>query len=166
MDKLKIRDNSLLWWYYDNVLNTYFGMRRYGLNLCGFAQRLFWGSVILAILIGSVLFVVWSLLYVPYYLIRYGLHATYQLFHTKETLGFQFLMPVGIAFWILILIVVIAALISKLIDVAIERKRNKIYTMRIETQLTAKNIFWAWLKAKKTKVCPMIEVVHEKTATE
>ena len=130
------------------------------LNLCTFVQRLVWLTVGKLLLWSALAALVVGALYcmgfVPYWCIRYG----FPVEHPPA----RFLL--GIGAWIVAVIIGAVAL-KEWISASFwwhmrqERKWQKRRDESREKSAEKRqpSIAWAWLKAKKQKVCPLIKVV-------
>lgn len=152
MGKVVISRTSAIWRYYEFLEST--RERPWNdnnLNLCAFVRRIVFGSISLAIklivvlvLVLAAVAVVGSMFFVVYWLVAHGWN-----WPGKDDVSCNFL-GVGVVFWVLVIVVAGAFLGFYLSDTgkrwASSNKDGK------------QNLLLAWLRAKKEKVCPLIEL--------
>lgn len=159
MDKVEISKSSATWRYYE-YLDDFQGRTNHkcwstaDLNLCTFVRRIVvWSLIVLlrfafwaAAILFSVLFFVGSTVYTIYWPFAHG-----WIWPTHDTT--RTILAVGCTLWGIVGFCAIVALAAFLLDV---RER---YLVQHPDQAERKpSLLGAWLRAKKEKVCPLIEL--------
>ncbi len=143
MEAIKISRSSKLGRYYDfvDVVGDDEIERWESLNLCVFVRRLFLGTAVLIFYGFGLLLAIFGMVYSVCCLMNI------YLFSLNNVPLHNIFLYVGIGSWFIFVFFGL--------PVAIKR----IWTVRKKRNEGAFNPFFAWLKAKKEKVCPILEVV-------
>lgn len=151
--KLQISKSSRVGRYYEWLMVRYSG--RFdswfdpwrGLTLCSFVQNIFWRSLILfaaIIVVLAGLLITLSIMFYPELNLIMGWSPDRDI---------QYL---SISFWILFLFMVSALRFDKYVD----ERRKRLRSVVIIHKPKQPSLVWEYLKAKKKRICPLINVVE------